>query len=537
MAQTSNRQPAWKRLGLKLQNGDQSTQEHAPQNHQHQHDEVSRERGGAVQSPSHVSLDPIDLKKSQLGKRKHEHEPAEKNKKSKTSKHQSVEQDTIQKSPPATGHANNPVNPEPVSNARPKGDANYRKKKNQRNGRNATTEAHSDSRSLKPKVKDSALKRPRTPSLSPDPGLLASTETDFHQGQLPQNSSSSPPPPRPDRRKSVTFTPDTKTVDGNSASNLFKKWVQDQKATEEFTEAEVAQFAPPPKVHPANGIPPTETKDTKKAKKAKKSTAQSTPTISEAKGVTTEPKAPAAANKKKDPSRYLDYLTAYHTDRSNWKFNKAIQNDVLSNALNIFRIPEEHSEALIAYVQGLQGAGVIQRLKQQCATAIEEIEAAGTDSDMDDPKDRKAAQEQALKEQLTKQRKRRRLDRDIDNALGHPYSEGYIRRLKKGRAQALLKALNIAAPAPAPALAPSPRTNGEMNQKPTRKRKQRLEDISSDESTDSSSSEESSESESDSDSDSDSDSATDSSDNDSGGSSDSSSSADDKESDSSDSDS
>jgi hypothetical protein len=65
-------------------------------------------------------------------------------------------------------------------------------------------------------------------------------------------------PSKADRRKSVTFTPDTKTSDGNSASNLFKKWVAEQKGSgADFTQAEVSQFTEPPKVHIANSNPPT----------------------------------------------------------------------------------------------------------------------------------------------------------------------------------------------------------------------------------------------------------------------------------------
>lgn len=503
--------PAWKRLGLKLQNSDQSSEVHVPKNQDSQHDESPRERVDVKQSPSQTTVHPIESKKSQLGKRKHEQDPAETNKKSKISEHPNNDKPAIQEAPSPAVHVE-----ESAAVSKPKGDSNYRKKKNQRNGKHAAADA--SLRVPNTKVKGSKA-LPRTPSLSPGIGstLLASTETDYHEPPRPQNSSSSPPPARTDRRKSVTFTPDTKKVDGNSASNLFKKWVQEQKTTEEFTEAEVAQFEAPPKVHPANDVPPSDNKDAKKAKKSKKSasTSDSTPASTEAKG------APAATetipaitttNPKKDPSIYLNYLETYHTDRPNWKFNKAKQNDVLANALNIFRIPESHSAALIAYVQGLQGAGVIQRLREQCITALDEIEAAGgTDSDMDDPAARKAAQDEALKTHLSKQRKRRRLDRDVENLVGHPHGENYVRRMKKGRAEALLKALGMAMPAPAPAKALPERVGAVVDQKPARKRNRRTEDVSSDESSDSSSSEESSEEESSSDSESDEDSGSDAS--------------------------
>ncbi|CAI6334199.1 unnamed protein product [Periconia digitata] len=494
MAQPS-RIPAWKRLGLKLQDSDQSAEHHSSAKQDNQPNGSSRDQAKVVQSPAQSSNHPADINNSHLGKRKHEHEPAETNKKSKNSKHQTVDSSLTRNVTPPAVQVDKPESPKPASDARPKGDSNYRKKKPKRGG---GQRASNDASSLAPvhsKVNGTKSSGPilRTPSLSPGYGttLLASTETDHYETPMPQSTSTSPPPSRADRRKSVTFTPDTKTVDGNSAANLFKKWVKEQK-TAGVSETEISQFVPPPKIHPANDLPSPETKNVKKSKKAKKAAATSTAADGDVNETAAEAPASAAANPKKDPSRYLDYLTAYHTDRPNWKFNKAKQNDVLNNALNIFRIPEDYSDALIAYVQGLQGAGVIQRLKQQCTTAIEEIEAAGTeDSDMDDPKDRQAAQDEALKDHLTKQRKRRRLDRDVENMVGHPYTEGYIRRLKKNRAQALVKALNIAEPAPAPAPA---RANVGANQKVARNKKRRS-DISSDESSDSSSSEKSSSSE------------------------------------------
>lgn len=204
--------------------------------------------------------------------------------------------------------------------------------------------------------------------------------------------------------------------------------------------------------------------------------------------------------KKKDPSRYLNYLAQYHQDRNNWKFNKAIQNDVLENSLNVFRIPEQHSEALLEYVRGLQGAGVIQRLRERCIKAIGELdEEEKKAGKMDDPEVRKAAKEEALEERLSKERKRRRVEADIENFNGHPDNEAYVRRLKRGRAQALLSALDMAAPAPAPqqvrAAVAQPSEVTRASTLNVRKRKKRT-DVSSDESSDSSSSDESSSDES-----------------------------------------
>lgn len=167
----------------------------------------------------------------------------------------------------------------------------------------------------------------------------------------------------------------------------------------------------------------------------------------------------------------------------------------MDNALNIFRIPDTYSEALVEYVKGLQGAGIIERLRNRWFKAIEEIDEAERRNPMDE---REALKEAALQERLAKERKRRRLEGDIENMVDHPYSEGYIRRLKRSRAEALCSALQIAMPA-----APTPQFGlrqmaqqnpSEPAQSVARKRKRRT-DISSDESSDSSSSEEESSSE------------------------------------------
>jgi hypothetical protein len=567
MEGAGRRIPAWKRLGLKLKSGQSAgtTQENQVNVAEHHHGEA-RVSAAINSNSDHNAPDRVDESTQSLGKRKHPAEDGiQKVRKSrKTEEQHESHGRTGQIAPTITSLDNGAAAPLPSTTAsdkpRPKGDPNYRQKKGRKSDQY-------DSRKPTPRLppETSGAQRPqqpRTPSLSPGQldlasdgaTLLVSTETDFPASAAvatqkntrtlakgDTKSASSSMAPRIDRRKSVTFTPDTKTVDGNSASNLFKKWAQEQKgAGAEFSQTEVAQFAPPPKSHPANGLPAasppsakSEKKERKSEKKVKKSASVLQPRTSDhSKEIllveahqepipdNEEATIPAASKgKKKDISRYTDYLAQYHNDRPNWKFNKARQNDILENALNIFRIPDSHSEALIAYVKGLQGAGVIQRLKQRCAIAIEELDAEM--STMDDAEVRKAAEEEALHERLSRERKRRRLEGDIENMLDHPYSEGYIRRLKKGRAQALLTALSLAAPAPAPAsaLAPAPAPAPEIPKYRTMKglskkfspeperpsapirqprKKKRRTEVSSNESSDSSSSEDSGESDSES---------------------------------------
>jgi hypothetical protein len=125
---------------------------------------------------------------------------------------------------------------------------------------------------------------------------------------------------------------------------------------------------------------------------------------------------------------------------------------------------------------------------------IDEIDEEINKETMDE---REAIKEAALQERISKERKRRQTDGDVENLEGHPYPEGYVRRLKRSRAEALCRALDIAMP---------PTTNPQKGlrsaqlegssagasavaENNARRRKRRTE-VSSDESSDSSSSEE-----------------------------------------------
>lgn len=496
MAQPSAFVPAWKRLGLKLKKFEEAPhahdQEAAPQDHPHA---AQAQHDGALQAESNRGHDQV-----KLGKRKHHSDAADgEGVAVKKSKHDWANGPTTgdavaapeverEKTTPATSKT------APADGAQPAGDPNYRKKKGgdpsyrkkKEKEPKHSQSSHGPSRANAVSHEQSLAppKPVRTPSLSPGrtfpasngSALLPSTESGFFapaslvtpQRQRPtQTNNSSLSPPKTDRRKSVTFTPDTKTSDGNSASNYFKQWVAEQKGSSaDFTPAEVAQFAKPPEVHIANSNPSS----------------------------CLPLKAPTPGkSKKKDPSRYLNYLAQYYQDRGNWKFNKATQNDVLDNSLNIFRIPEEYLDALLEYVRGLQGAGVIERLGERCRKTINEIDDEISKESMEE---REAMKEAALQERLSKERKRRQTDADVENMADHEYPEGYVRRLKRSRAEALCRALDIAMPPATPQNGLRSVQSGTSEgtavvaQSKARTRKRRTTDVSSDESSDSSSSEE-----------------------------------------------
>ncbi|KAF2732860.1 hypothetical protein EJ04DRAFT_300138 [Polyplosphaeria fusca] len=475
MDQPGTRLPAWQRLGLKLKNFPQSGDTAPDADLEHPIVDTRTSRGARGQSRQLVQP-AQNGKPSRLGKRNLD-DTAE-----------GGEQQSRKKSKKDDGQTDAdgdaavrvyPVDP-PVSVSR--GDPNYRRKTKKGRGER--------------------------------PSLLASTETEYatSEAALPpmvksiKLSSAEPAssPPRTDRRKSVTFTPDTKTADGNSASELYRKWAADQVSLgpdAEFSPAELDQFAPPPKLHPANGVPAPQPSAVKGAKnqggivekKAKTKQKVKTPTQADppVKAEQTPRHGPAnSTSKKKDHSIYLSYLSQYYQDRENWKFNKAKQNDVIDNALNVFRIPEEYMDALIEYVKGLKGAGVINRLSEQCKARIEEVDREDQEakSTMDDQEQRKAAKEEALADRLAQEKKRRRLDADVEGLNGHPHPDAFIRRLKRRRAEALLTALGLAMPAS------PPEHTSQLPKKHTRKRKSRT-DVESSDSSSSSESEAESDSE------------------------------------------
>jgi hypothetical protein len=556
MAQSAERIPAWRRLGLALKNEHQSgvavPEPQAPQSDPQPsatHDglQTSQQQFGSSNEPA------VNGKSSKLGKRKHQHEPAEDHQEDpKKSRTAATENETNGAAglglPDITVVASVPE-AAPATGAQKKGDSNYRKKKEKpskptkrrkqdRDAQNPNLEARNQS------GRGSALSLGQPVPVTRSPTLLASTETDYTQvapiatPQRPHKKSSrkdtSGSPPANDRRKSVAFTPDTKRSDGNTGQDYFKAWVAEQKGTGPVSQPpEVSNFvlhsliADEEKLARSNGqldgkkttesdglrAENTKEEDSPPPKPAAKE--QKTPVkSSESKRATAAPTAPnSAKGNKKDPSIYIAYLTQYYSDRSNWKFNKAKQNDVVDNALNLFRIPDEHTEALTEYVAGLQGAGVIERLGERCHATIKELDEQDAQNPMDDAETHKLAKEEAEHERITRERKRRKTEGDVTDFASHPYSAGFVRRLQRHRAKALLNALGRAAPV-SPAVTPKTAFNPEIKivaqpERNVRKRKRRT-DVSSDESSSDSSSDESSESDSDSDSGNDSDSGSES---------------------------
>ncbi|KAJ8115337.1 hypothetical protein OPT61_g2988 [Boeremia exigua] len=542
----ATRIPAWRRLGLALQSEAQSgvavtepTASHGGENQPVTAPDAVKEN----QQRFEASTEPAQNgKSSKLGKRKHQDEATEESaptvsKKTRiaaTENH--VHQDPVAGVPAVTeeDHAMpDTAAEEPSATPAKGGDPNYRQGKKKKPKLNQR-----DRKKLAQQTAAAALPVEAVPAVPvrTRATLLASTELDHspapvlstpqkHQPILRDRSKeSSGSPPRTDRRKSVAFTPDTKRVDGDSGQTWFKKWAAEQKGEDTEALAQPSFTSAPAAIEEPTEAVTTEKKEKKKDKKdkaaarEKEAAAFAASAAAKEEQVAAQPptestksskdskdqSATVAKGKKKDPSVYISYLTQYYNDRDNWKFNKAKQNDVVDNALNIFRIPDEHSDALLEYIKGLKGAGVIERLREKTLATIKELDAEDAKAPADmDQEAQKAAKEAALQERVTKEKKRRRVEADIETLSTHPNGDAYIRRMRRSRAEALLSALGRTAPilpAPKPTTSINPAAQNLAPVQRARKSKRRT-DISSDESSSDSSSDESSSDESGSDSD------------------------------------
>ncbi|KAI5273711.1 hypothetical protein E4T47_03057 [Aureobasidium subglaciale] len=214
----------------------------------------------------------------------------------------------------------------------------------------------------------------------------------------PEKSILATPNSKQGRRKSVVFSNDTKQQDGDSAQTYFQAWAADEldyyaqkaaaydaaeaaKATgtnkpQEPTKTESSQAESAPKtdstlekeekspVKQDKKKSKAEKKEAKKEKKQEQTTNSNDPTVVKKIKVRT-PK----DNVNKPVPEYVRYLEQYYTDRPSWKFNKSKQNDLLKNIWNTYRVPVSCNEALVRYLDGLQGSAARQRLRQAAQSA------------------------------------------------------------------------------------------------------------------------------------------------------------------------
>ncbi|RAL65865.1 hypothetical protein DID88_005528 [Monilinia fructigena] len=175
--------------------------------------------------------------------------------------------------------------------------------------------------------------------------------------------------PKTTRKKSVTFTPETKSQDGDSIKQLYLGWVADQKAQDDFFygPSTTQAFETPVPTIVEEQFDTTLPEKERRVKRVKKAKSEE-----KAKNDTTEKDSKPQKSVKKSkvskptaaPRPFLAYLRQYHESKETWKFNKNHQNHLLKHAFNVEVVPSDHAYLLYEYVRGLQG-GVRKRLRDE----------------------------------------------------------------------------------------------------------------------------------------------------------------------------
>ena len=170
------------------------------------------------------------------------------------------------------------------------------------------------------------------------------------------------------RRKSVAFTPETKTQDGESTQQLFQTWHADWVAEDpsfdpstispalKVITARPATLSTSPQKFARSSPPPSQSISAPKEKKPKKPKKKK---IKARASLSSQP----ANNEAEHPA--LQYLTTYHTSHETWKFSKPHQNHLLRHLFSLTHIPSLYDPALLAYLRGLEGASARSRIRQQ----------------------------------------------------------------------------------------------------------------------------------------------------------------------------
>ncbi|PSS27528.1 hypothetical protein M430DRAFT_155231 [Amorphotheca resinae ATCC 22711] len=295
--------------------------------------------------------------------------------------------------------------------------------------------------------------------------------------------SAEPITPKLTRKKSVTFTPETKVEDGDSIKQLFNAWVTEQKSrdpTFQFSTSGQAFATPePPKVEEQfNTEIDEKERRVKRVKKPKAETAETkdTPKKKSKQSKIVKPTATP-------PRPFLAYLRQYHEDRANWKFNKNHQNHLLKHIFDLNIIPSDHIHLVYAYIRGLQG-GVRTRLRDTALSikVKDQEEGAAGFPDMDSRGSRNTETPEEKKERQQKDQEKRQQEYEncckeyiatmtqIDASSKMGYEEGLLlglsdyamkeRVAKRTRAEQILAELGAgASPAEAEARA-TPSTSG-----------------------------------------------------------------------------
>ena len=181
------------------------------------------------------------------------------------------------------------------------------------------------------------------------------------------------------KRKSVSFTTETKAEDGDSSKQIDNAWLLSRLAKDPSSNP--LTLNPALKSKPASRIPPNPSTPSNQAITSapyQTSETPSTQPLNSPKSLTNSEKHKKKKGKPKhksrgkqaiDPSQpdppHLTYLHTYHTLPSTWKFSKPQQNYILRHLFSLRQIPASYDPALQSYLQGLKGGAARERLRAQ----------------------------------------------------------------------------------------------------------------------------------------------------------------------------
>jgi hypothetical protein len=209
-----------------------------------------------------------------------------------------------------------------------------------------------------------------------------SKSAQVHEPTTDTTPSQSPITSGHQRRKSVTFTPETKTEDGDSIKQLYNGWIAKHPTQgPKFHELRSRSASKIP--HPAQAAEQIDSaidevlQEVEAAQKPKK---QKRPKKAKS------PKSQKVVKPTKQLDPALSYLKLFHESKDTWKFNKIHQINLLKNAFDVEKIPSEYIEIFYTYVAGLKGsartqlrdAAIAIKVKAQEESAMES--AGDTDS-------------------------------------------------------------------------------------------------------------------------------------------------------------
>ena len=193
----------------------------------------------------------------------------------------------------------------------------------------------------------------------------SSSNTLVNDGGTPVSNSLNGHQTSAPRRKSVTFSSDTKTSDGDSAKSLPAQIQASRLARSSgVEEADIETAAKELESIPAALSTPKR----KKAKKPKKPKSEKDPKSSSTNGTNSDPASPSTLWPSKDAD--LDYLTAYHTAHSTWKFKKTRQVKLFKHIFDTTLMPLSYDDALHAYIVSVQGDSIRDKLLDDAEEVI-----------------------------------------------------------------------------------------------------------------------------------------------------------------------